>query len=209
MTKNDLAARDLYRRHGAAWLIERANPRDTEALFDLVRRYVGRGDTVLDVCCGYGRLLLPLLREGIDVFGVDISETLLDEARDLLAAAGGFGHRIVAGNMKGLPVAGDRIDVAFCVWASFNFLVSEDEQVQALRELHRVLKRGGTALIECPVHEDRAPVRTVDVDGVRYQYYALTIREMRRLTASSPFATSTVTTEAVAGRNRMIAVLRK
>ena len=39
------------------------------------------GQPVLDVACGTGRLLLPLLRAGIDVDGCDLSEDMLHHCR--------------------------------------------------------------------------------------------------------------------------------
>ena len=39
------------------------------------------GQPVLDVACGTGRLLVPLLRAGIDVDGCDLSEDMLHHCR--------------------------------------------------------------------------------------------------------------------------------
>ena len=39
------------------------------------------GQPVLDVACGTGRLLLPLLRAGIDIDGCDISGDMLHHCR--------------------------------------------------------------------------------------------------------------------------------
>ena len=39
------------------------------------------GQPVLDVACGAGRVLLPLLRSGIDIDGVDFSIDMLQHCR--------------------------------------------------------------------------------------------------------------------------------
>src|SRR5262245_1719024 len=37
---------------------------------------------VLDVCCGTGRIMLPCLKEGVDIEGVDLYAPMLDRLRD-------------------------------------------------------------------------------------------------------------------------------
>ncbi|MBA2753733.1 MAG: class I SAM-dependent methyltransferase [Chloroflexia bacterium] len=51
------------------------------------------GDPVLEIGCGTGRLLGPLLAAGHRVTGLDRSEAMLDRARDALARDG-FGDRV-------------------------------------------------------------------------------------------------------------------
>jgi 2-polyprenyl-3-methyl-5-hydroxy-6-metoxy-1,4-benzoquinol methylase len=46
------------------------------------------GQPVLDVACGVGRVLLPLLRAGIDIDGVDISEDMQYHCRRKAAGEG-------------------------------------------------------------------------------------------------------------------------
>ncbi|HEX2187528.1 MAG TPA: class I SAM-dependent methyltransferase [Longimicrobiaceae bacterium] len=54
-----------------------------------VPRYVGlaarTGGPVLELCCGTGRVGIPLARAGHAVTGVDLSEAMLDRLRDRLA----------------------------------------------------------------------------------------------------------------------------
>jgi ubiquinone/menaquinone biosynthesis C-methylase UbiE len=210
MTNNDVAARRFFETQGADYVIRKASAVYTEALLALLSRYLRRGDMILDICCGYGRLTLPLLQQGFEVTGIDISESLLAKGCELLRTAHIAEDRFALGNMKELPVRSGAFDAAFCVWASFNFLVSAGEQRQALREMSRVLKPGGRAVIECPLHETAAGIETVREGQVSHEYYPLTIAEMTALAAQSPFAVSDVFVEAVPGRGRrMLAVLRK
>jgi SAM-dependent methyltransferase len=46
------------------------------------------GGPILEVCCGTGRVLLPLLRDGLDADGLDLAPALLDRLRDKAAAQG-------------------------------------------------------------------------------------------------------------------------
>ena len=47
-----------------------------------------RGDTVLELACGTGRVAIPLAKAGLKVTGIDLSTGMLDEARWKAAAAG-------------------------------------------------------------------------------------------------------------------------
>ena len=68
------------------------------------QREIGRtGQPVRDVACGIGRLLVPLLRAGIDVDGCDISGDMLKYRRKK-AAAEGFSPRLVEQPMHALDL---------------------------------------------------------------------------------------------------------
>lgn len=209
MTDNELAARALYETEGAEWLMEKASPAYTEALLTLLSEYVRLGDKVLDVCCGYGRLTLPLLRRQVEVTGVDVSETLLRTGVALFRRSDLGARPFVGGSLTRLPFAGGSFDFAFCVWASFHFLVTQADQQQALSEMHRVLRPGGRILIEGPLHEDTGPTKVVPFSRGSYHYRPVTVDEMRALAAQSLFTTFKVEPQMLAGSIRMLAVLSK
>jgi SAM-dependent methyltransferase len=52
------------------------------------RPFVEVGQPALDAGCGTGRLLLPYLRDGLDVDGCDVSPDMLAECRRLASAEG-------------------------------------------------------------------------------------------------------------------------
>ena len=59
----------------ADWWAEFSEGGDDIGFFrDVIKRC---GEPVLDAGCGTGRLLLPLLRSGIDIDGSDVSEDML------------------------------------------------------------------------------------------------------------------------------------
>lgn len=208
MTDNELAARALYEYRGADWLIERADPAYTDALLSCILQRVHPGERILDICCGYGRMTLPLRAHGFHVTGVDISDVLLRKGLTLLRQAEHGPSPFVVGNLKKLPVISEAFDFAFCVWASFNFLTTETDQLQALTEMRRILKRGGTALIEGPLHETAAAVQVVSSPRVTYQYAPWTIDEMDILARRVGF-NCTATVQSMAGRMRALIFLHK
>ncbi|MBI2781453.1 MAG: methyltransferase domain-containing protein [Chloroflexi bacterium] len=71
----------------ARWWAEfnEPDPIEVEYLVSAIRRY---GEPALDLGCGNGRVLLPLLEAGLDVDGVDVSEDMIDLARTAADGAG-------------------------------------------------------------------------------------------------------------------------
>ena len=78
-------ADDLYARPELYDLVSPLDP-------DMERFYVeaagGSGRQVLELACGTGRLTLPLLRSGADVTGGDLSQAMLDTARQQASMEG-------------------------------------------------------------------------------------------------------------------------
>jgi demethylmenaquinone methyltransferase / 2-methoxy-6-polyprenyl-1,4-benzoquinol methylase len=117
------------------------------------------GDAVLDACCGTGDLAIACARAGGRVTGLDFSERMLDRARrkapDLLW---------INGDLLALPFDDARFDAA-----SVGFGVRNVEDLdRALRELRRVLRRGGRlGILEITrPHGLLAPFYRIWFDGV-------------------------------------------
>lgn len=88
---------------------------------------------VLDVGCGTGLASAPLLAGGFAATGVDLSESMLDKARDRMPDA-----RWIAGDAAALPFAPRTFDVAISA-QTFHWL----DRARALAEMARVLVPGG------------------------------------------------------------------
>ena len=217
---NDDAIREIIKAEGPSWMIKKADRKHAEALEDLIKSYTNKEQKILDICCGYGRLAVPLVKEGYKVSGVDISENLIQFLNGFCAP-----NVFTVGNMKDLPFEDSSFDFCFCVWASFNFLVTIQDQLRALEEMCRVLKPGGKALIECPFHDYEVPgahISQVQVGNLSYEYYPITVEHLRQLAKqlfrrswnwSSPevlaFDECAVTEMELAGRKRIVGVFTK
>src|SRR5260370_4109195 len=105
---------------------------------------------LLDVPCGNGRHALEFARRGYVVSGVDISQSLLDQARQEAESAHlrtAWHHR----DMRDLPWP-QTFDGAVCLWGSFGYF--DDEGNRAFVEaVARALKPGGRFVLETPIVE--------------------------------------------------------
>ncbi len=132
------------------------SPEATEQQVDGIIDYMELepGDSILDLACGYGRLSVPLAQRGLKVTGLDLSETLLGQAR---AAADEAGVQVTwhRGDMREIPWT-DTFDAAINVFSSFGYFDDERENHRVLQGVTRALrrprprrnKRGGRFLID-------------------------------------------------------------
>ncbi|MGH3100606.1 MAG: hypothetical protein ACRDPU_06420, partial [Thermoleophilia bacterium] len=81
------------------------------------------------------------------------------------------GPRLVAGDLRAVPLAGGWADLVVCLNASINYLLEPAEVVAALAHLARTAASGGTVVVEplSPrfVHEGWEPGRHVEREGLR------------------------------------------
>lgn len=96
-------------------------------------------DSVLDLCCGYGRHLTALDDLGIRAVGVDLSRQLLAHA------APGARRRLICADMRSLPFAGGLagFQVVLNFFTSFGYFDTDAENLQAAQEIGRVLAPTG------------------------------------------------------------------
>lgn len=120
---------------------------------ELVQRLGGLqgGDRVLDIGCGFGRIAIGLARVGIEVAGVDLSPSLLAEARRRAERAA-VRLELRRGDMRNLGEVGE-FDCALLWFTSFGYF-GDAENLRVLEEARRCLVPGGRLLIETR-HWDR------------------------------------------------------
>jgi ubiquinone/menaquinone biosynthesis C-methylase UbiE len=119
------------------------------------------GASILEVAPGPGYLAIELARLGYRVTGLDISQTFVRMAAEEARRAG-VGVTFLHGDAAHMPLEADSFDGIVCRAAFKNF----SEPVQALNEMHRVLRPGGKALIY-DLRRDASPAAVKDcVNGM-------------------------------------------
>jgi len=103
---------------------------------------------VLELACGSGRLLLPLVQEGYEVTGVDTSATMLNLARQRLERAGVASHcQLVQQDMCSLQLE-QTFRLAFIALGSFAHIYARKQQQQALAAVRAHLTPGAMFIMD-------------------------------------------------------------
>jgi ubiquinone/menaquinone biosynthesis C-methylase UbiE len=117
-------------------------PEVVEFAKDLKREGV---TTILDLGCGAGRHSIPLGKQGFQVVALDISETALKTLEDRLKADSIANIAIVKHEIWELPFIEGYFDGVVCTNVLHHGKLVEINE--AIREVHRVMRRGAMAFV--------------------------------------------------------------
>ncbi len=102
------------------------------------------GQPALDLACGTGRVLLPLLDAGLDVDGCDLSADMLKGCRQR-AAENGLSPALYAQAMHALDLPRRYRTIYIC--DSFGIGGHREQDAEALRRCHQHLAPGGRLVV--------------------------------------------------------------
>jgi len=102
------------------------------------------GQPALDVACGTGRVLLPLLRAGIDIDGCDISKDMLHYCRSK-AAGEAFNPNLYNQSMHAFELPRKYKTIYIC--DSFDLAGGREKELETLRRCYAHLEDGGALLL--------------------------------------------------------------
>jgi SAM-dependent methyltransferase len=115
--------------------------------FEIYRELLKKGDKILDLGCGNGRLYDYLKPVGIDYVGVDVSSKLLAKARLKYARKAKLEKvQFKKGSFLDMPYSKPIFDKIYCV-ASFHHLPGKKYRIDALLKLKKILKDDGILVI--------------------------------------------------------------
>jgi len=99
---------------------------------------------ILDIGCGPGELVLALTKRGYEVWGIDISSAMAQEATETLAD-GGFAtfRHICIGDAEQLSFRDESFDVVIAA----GVLEYQRQDAPSLSEMRRVLRKGGYLIL--------------------------------------------------------------
>ena len=152
---------------------------DTTAAVDRLAVLAARspGLPVLELGIGTGRLALPLVARGLDVWGVDASSAMVEQLRE---KPDGKRVSVVVGDMTELDLTsipgGDsvRFGLAFVAINTFFNITTRDAQVRCLQRVHDVLADRGLFVLEAFVPTVDRPTNLVEARTVAVDHVILT-----------------------------------
>lgn len=158
------------------------------------RPFVAAGQPALDAGCGTGRLLVPWLRDGLDVDGCDVSADMLALCREA-AAREGLEPALYEQALHELDLPRRYRTIVCC--GTFGLGSTREQDAEALRRLHDHLEPGGLLALDVeaggsldgvepsPVRRDPPAERRRGSDGCDYALRGRVVdvdRAGRRLT---------------------------
>ncbi|MBD3278527.1 MAG: methyltransferase domain-containing protein [Candidatus Aegiribacteria sp.] len=117
--------------------------RDASAIAELLE--MKKGQSVLDLACGFGRHALEFMKLGLRVTGVDLNPDLLQEAGEAAKSVKGSA-RFVCMDMREYN-AEEEFDYIVNLYNSFGYFEDQSEDDLVLRNCRESLVPGGSILI--------------------------------------------------------------
>jgi cyclopropane fatty-acyl-phospholipid synthase-like methyltransferase len=127
--------------------MDRVSRGRVRALKEAVSTEVGAGDEVLEIGCGTGELGAMLITRGARVDGFDLSPTMIETARERIAAEGlEVRLRVWEMGVDGMDTLAEQTYDAVVSTLVLSEL-SDDERRYALRHAYRGLRPGGRLIV--------------------------------------------------------------
>ncbi|MCX4364293.1 MAG: class I SAM-dependent methyltransferase [Bacilli bacterium] len=138
---------------------------DMENVVNIIKAYVDKKATILDIGCGTGKYGELLEKENYKVIGIDKSEIQIIQAKSLIEA--------YVGDATFLPFPDASFDA--CTMIIMLQQLNDEERLKAFKEAYRVLKPHGILIIKTCSHEDLQVrftaqffPKTLEIDKKRY-----------------------------------------
>ncbi len=121
--------------------------RDTDFFVEMARQAHG---PVLEIGCGTGRILIPTARAGVEITGLDVSQSMLAVCPQRLAQESLEAQEraeILEADMRRFDLP-RRFHLATLPFRSFQHLLSVAEQISCLQTIHDHLVPGGKIILD-------------------------------------------------------------
>lgn len=107
-------------------------------------------DLILDIATGYCRHQQILEKKGFKTVGLERSIYFLKNSQ--LYKKSSVNTTLINSDMRDLPLKDETFDKVYLMFNSFGYF-SDEENIKVLKEVHRVLKKGGLFLLDLPDKE--------------------------------------------------------
>lgn len=102
---------------------------------------------ILELCCGTGRLTLPIAKDGYKICGVDYTPSMLEQAKTKATEAG-LEIDFIEADIRDLNLP-DKFDLIFIPFNSIHHLYGNKDLFKAFDVVKNHLKDGGLFLLDC------------------------------------------------------------
>ena len=123
--------------------------REAATVVDRIHRHLPGAGSILDVACGTGLHLATFAELGFDVEGVDLSASMIEEARGRVPGA-----VLHQGDMRTFRLA-RRFDAVVCLFSSIGYMRTPADLATSLATMRDHLVDGGVLVVEPWYEPDR------------------------------------------------------
>lgn len=102
---------------------------------------------VLELCCGTGRLTIPIAKEGYRITGVDIMASMLEKAK-AKARESDLIINFIEADIRQLNLS-EKFDLIFIPFNSIHHLYQNEDLFNTFMVVKKHLKEGGLFLLDC------------------------------------------------------------
>ncbi len=102
---------------------------------------------ILELCCGTGRLTIPIAKDGYNISGVDYTPTMLEQAK-VKASEAGLDVEFIEADIRTLDLK-EKYDLIFIPFNSIHHLYKNEDLFRAFNVVKKHLKEGGLFLLDC------------------------------------------------------------
>lgn len=102
---------------------------------------------LLELCCGTGRLTIPIAKDGYDICGVDYTSSMLERAK-VKASEAGLEINFIEADIRTLNLQ-EKFDLIFIPFNSIHHLYKNEDLFQAFEGVKNHLKKEGVFLLDC------------------------------------------------------------
>jgi SAM-dependent methyltransferase len=128
----------------------------TEDIEFYVEEALASGGPVVELAVGTGRIAIPIAQAGVRVIGVDLSERMLDVAREYSRERGVEGLVDLRHGDISAPPVRERVPLVICPFRSLLHLPGHDAKLTGLRAARELLEEDGRFVFDvfAPSRED-------------------------------------------------------